>query len=158
MKKLASILSVLFLVIFCCKVSFADDLYGKYLTSADVEKVSGINGIKEVPRDPSKGAGGNLNFADADDNLVMMATFSGNSVYEQSKKQKGYFKSDVKGVGEEAFSGPSSGPAEYVLVFRKGVHCVSLSSFFNIGGPASKPTMLSKEELIALGKEIAGKL
>jgi hypothetical protein len=157
MKRLSISLAMLLFVVFCYSPSFADDLYGKYLTGADVEKVSGIKGIKEVPRDPSKGAGGDLNFADADGKLVMMANFSGNSVYEKSKQQKGFFKSDVKGVGEEAFSGPSSGP-EYVLVFRKGVHCVSLSSFFNMGGPASKPTMLSKEQLIELGKGIAGKL
>lgn len=157
MKKLSTGIAMLVLVILSCGASVADDSHGKYLTSADVEKISGMKGIKTVPRDPSKGAGGDLNFADADGKLVIMVNFSGNSIYEKSKQQKGIFKSDVKGVGEEAFSGPSTGP-EYLLVFRKGVHCVTLSTFFNIGGPSSKPTMLTKEQLIEIGKGIAGKL
>jgi hypothetical protein len=37
------------------------------------------------------------------------------------------------------------GGIEYMLVFRKENYCVTLSSFFNLGGPASKPLMLTKE-------------
>ena len=76
-----------------------------------------------------------------------MAGFQSADYYTRFKTQKGYFKSDIKGVGEEAFSGPSSGGAEYMLVFRKGSHCISLTSCFNLGGPASKPLMLTKEQL-----------
>jgi hypothetical protein len=114
--------------------------------------------INILPRDPSKGAGGDLNFADSDGKLVVMAGFQSADYYTRFKTQKSYFKSDIKGVGEEAFSGPSSGGAEYLLVFRKGSHCISLTSFFNLGGPASKPLMLTKEQLVELGKVVAGRL
>jgi len=121
-----------------------------YLTIADVEKVSGLKGIKIVPYDASKGAGGDLNFATSDDKLVVMANFLGSSFYADYKKQPGYFKEEIKGLGEEAFAGPKSGP-EYVLVFLKGTHCVTLSSFFNLGGDSSSPTMLTMDQL----KELA---
>ena len=62
-----------------------------------------------MPRDPSKGTGGDLNYADSDGKLVVMASFLSGDFYAKYKTQKGYFKSDIKEVGEEAFSGPSSG-------------------------------------------------
>jgi hypothetical protein len=40
----------------------ASKSYNDYLTAADIEKVSGMTGVKLIPKDPSKGAGGNLNF------------------------------------------------------------------------------------------------
>ena len=33
----------------------------QYLTVQDVEKITGLRGVKLVPRDPSKGAGGEFN-------------------------------------------------------------------------------------------------
>jgi hypothetical protein len=157
MKQLLMSFTISLLVVDLYTLSFAAGPYDQYLTGIDVEKVSGLKGIKEVPKNPSKGAGGDLNFADPDGKLVVMANFLPGDFYAKYKKQSGAFKSDVKGVGDEAFSGPPSGP-EYVLVFRKGDHCVTLSSFFNIGGPASKPLMLTKEQLIALGKIVAERL
>jgi len=128
-----------------------------YLTIADVEKVSGLKRIKIVPYDASKGAGGDLNFATSDNKLVVMANFLGSSFYADYKKQNGYFKKDISGVGEEAFAGPKSGP-EYVLVFLKGTHCVTLSSFFNLGGDSNSPTMLTMDQLIALGKIVSDRM
>jgi hypothetical protein len=157
MRRFAVVMAVTLLIAGLYGVAVASGPYDRYLTGADVEKVSGLKGIREVPRDPSKGAGGDLNFAAADGKLVTMANFLSGDFYATYKKQRGYFKSDVKGVGDEAFIGPSSGP-EYVLVFRKGDRCVTLSSFFNMGGPPSQPLMLSKDQLIELGKIVAGRL
>lgn len=42
------------------------------LTIKDVEAVTGIQGIKLVPRNPQIGAGGELNFALADGSMVLM--------------------------------------------------------------------------------------
>ena len=44
----------------------------QYLTVQDVEKITGLQGVKLVPRDPSKGAGGDLNFANKDGKLILM--------------------------------------------------------------------------------------
>ena len=158
MKRLLVSLMLSLIVVGFYTGSFAAGAYDKYLTGADIEKISGMSGIKEVPRDPSKGAGGDLNFAGSDDKLVVMAGFQSADYYANYKKQKGYFKSDVKGVGEEAFSGPASLGPEYMLVFRKGSHCITLTSFFNIGGPASKPLVLTQEQLVELGKIVAERL
>ena len=44
----------------------------QYLTVQDVEKITGLHGVKLVPADPSKGAGGDLNFANKDGKLILM--------------------------------------------------------------------------------------
>ena len=128
-----------------------------YLTVADVEKVTGLTGIKILPKNPSIGAGGDLNFATTDNQLVVMSMFLNASFYEQFMKQPGYFKEAVSGVGEEAFSGPVNNP-QYVLIFRKGAHCVSLSSFFKLGSPDKSTTMLTMSQLIKLAKIIASRI
>ncbi len=46
--------------------------YEKLLTIEEVESVTGIEGIKLVPRNPQIGAGGELNFALADGSMVLM--------------------------------------------------------------------------------------
>lgn len=158
MKRLTLLLLAVFLL-FNLATAFttAAGPYDKYLTVADVEKVSGLTGIKIVPKNPAKGAGGDLNFATSDGKLVLMALFSGASLYAPSKQQAGYFKAAVPGVGSEAFSGPKNDP-QFVLCFKKGVYCVTLSSFFNIGGDAKHPTMLTMDQLIALGKLVAPRI
>jgi hypothetical protein len=45
------------------------------LTTADVEKVSGMSGVKTVPRGSRPGAGGDLNFVGADGKLLLMVNF-----------------------------------------------------------------------------------
>jgi hypothetical protein len=62
----------------------ASESYNDYLTAADIEKVSGLTGVKSIPRDPGKGAGGNLNFSASDDNLIVMVQFVNKSYYEGS--------------------------------------------------------------------------
>jgi len=42
------------------------------LNVADVEKIGGMSGLQMVPKDPAKGAGGELNFAAATNKLVLM--------------------------------------------------------------------------------------
>lgn len=90
--------------------------YSNYLTIADVEKVSGISGIKLVPKNPSIGAGGDLNFATADEKLVVMAGFHGASMYQKYSPEM--IHSTLKGFGEEAFIDRSKEPATF-LSFAK---------------------------------------
>jgi hypothetical protein len=132
----------------------ASSTYDKFLTVTDVQKVSGLSGIKIVPKDPSKGAGGDLNFATTDGNMVMMANFSSASYF---RKQPSFIKAPVAGVGEEAYSCPKDDP-QYILYFRKGNFCVTLSSFFNMDSSSKSPTMLTMYQLIALGKIVAPRL
>ena len=130
--------------------------YEKLLTVADVEQVSGIKGIKVVPYDPSKGAGGNLNFATQEGTLVVMANFQGSTFYQQSKSQQGFFKADVTGVGDEAFSGPAQSPTgePYALWVRKGGQAFALSSFFT----TAEKNYLSQDQLRELAKIVLSRL
>lgn len=111
---------------------------GPVLTVADVEKVGKLKGIKLVGKDPSAGAGGDLNFARADGTLVLMVALGSKSLLESMKAQKGTFKGPVAGIGDEAFNGPSTGRVLYLLAFRKGSKVASLSSYLDLIG-SGKP-------------------
>ena len=126
----------------------------KLLTIADVESVTGAKGLKLVPKNPAKGAGGDLNFAKPDGSLLVMAVFGPASLFTQWKAQPGFAGSAVTGVGDEAFAGPA-GATPYVIFLRKGDHAASVSSFLSTTD--MKP-LLSQDQLKALAKTIASRL
>lgn len=131
--------------------------YDKYITKADIEKVSGVTGIKLVPYEPSEGAGGDLNFADSQGNLVLMVLFKDALNYDQSKALKGYVKATITGIGDTAFTGPAKDP-QYMVYFKKGTRSVSLNTYFNLTGTGKNPTMLTMDQLITLAKLVASRL
>ncbi len=92
--------------------------YAKLLTPADVSKVTGLSGVKLIPRDPSKGAGGDLNFALPNGKQILLVDFLDEN-YNQTKAKKDVYGGEVQGVGEEAFIGKLMG-MESILYFRKG--------------------------------------
>jgi hypothetical protein len=123
----------------------------KYLTVADVEKVSGETGLKLIDYDPSIGAGGDLNFAKSDNTMFLLAQIQNKStVWDAWKKQTGFFNEAIPGVGDEAYNGPKGMGVIYVLFFYKGNTAFSLSSFFNLTGDG-KP-YFTQEQLIELAK------
>lgn len=128
----------------------------KLLTPKDVEKVTGIQGLKLIPKNPVIGAGGDLNFAKGDDTVVLIANIQDSSRYKKWKSEEGFFHASVSGIGDEAFEGPSDGEDRYILIFQKGNKAVSLSSFFdmNAGG---KP-FLAQNQLRELAKIIISRL
>ena len=107
-----------------------------YLTVQDVEKITGLNGIKIVPADPSKGAGGDLNFANKDGELILMVQrrLSSDALYSETKKMKSAVKADIEGVGDAAFTGPA-GNVQYFVSFKKGKGSGSAASFLSFTGP-----------------------
>jgi hypothetical protein len=108
------------------------------LTIADVESILDIKGIKLVDRDPSKGAGGDLNFATSSDELVLMAQIGDTGMFESWKRLSINYNEDVLDLGDAAFNGPSNGSDLTIIFVRKGDTAFSLSSFFNFkeGGEA----------------------
>lgn len=126
----------------------------KLLTIAEVEGIAGVKGVKLIPKDISKGAGGDLNFANADGSMLLMVITQPASTYKDWKAQSVLVKGPVSGVGDEAFSGPA-GAMQYVIYFRKGDHAASISSFFN--NTTMKP-LLSQDQLKAAAKIVAGRL
>jgi hypothetical protein len=108
----------------------------QYLTVQDVEKITGLQGVKLVPPDASKGAGGDLNFADKDGKLILMSnrSLSSDMFYSQTKKMNEAFKEDIQGVGDAAFIGPP-GNYPYFVAFKKGKGSGSVATFLGFTGP-----------------------
>jgi hypothetical protein len=128
----------------------------KLLTANDVEQATGLQGIKLIPRNPVIGAGGDLNFSLQDNTMILTVAIQDSSMYERWKSEEGFFHSDVSGIGDEAFNGPSFGEYRYVLIFRKGKTAVSLSGFFNT--QAGGEPYLNQEKLQALAKIMVSRL
>ena len=128
---------------------------GQVLTIADVEKVSRIKGLKLIPKDPTIGAGGDLNFAKADGKLVLIVVTGDKALLAEMKAQKGNFNAPVGGIGDEAYDGPGFGKVRYVLAFRKGNKMASISSFMDMdagGKPFFTQAQLKELAKTALSK------
>jgi hypothetical protein len=125
------------------------------LTPADVEQVSSLTGIKAVPRDPTKGAGGQVNLATADGKLVVMANFGNGAQFDTMKSSPNYRES-LSGLGDAAFIGPSKNimPTLYIVGFKKGDHSAVLNTFFK---GATTDTMLTMDQLKALAAIVASR-
>ncbi len=128
--------------------------YQKLLTAADVAKVSGIQGVKLIDKDPKKGAGGDLNFAKPDGKIVLIVFFEKVSPDEFRKEEKSksfqsMFYGPVAGIGDAAYEGPKKGD-RYMFAFLKGTAWITVSSFFNL--PKSMKPILSQKQL----RDIAG--
>jgi len=117
----------------------------KSITIGDVAKVVGAP-VKLVPRDACEGAGG----------LILMVRFLDGDKFKPLASDKNSYKAPVKGVGDEAFSGPLTDP-QYILILRKGKQTVSLSTYFNTTGPVKEP-LLTTAQLAELGRVIASRL
>ena len=128
----------------------------KLLSIKDVEEVTGVEGIKLVPRNPVIGAGGELNFALADETLLLMVAIQDAPMYDEWKSQEGFFHESVPELGDEAFQGPSFGEYRYTLIFRKGDRAIALSSFFNM--QAGGEPFLNQEQLRQIAKIVISRL
>ena len=134
--------------------AFAQGSYEKYLTAADVEKVTGVRGVRIIPRGSAAGAGGDLNFADDAGELVLMVQFADARSFAGFKSK--YGKTAVSGVGDQAIQGGSMpGMPDNLLAFTKGTHCVVLTAF---GDFVTKKVYLTVDQLTSLGKVIASRL
>jgi hypothetical protein len=129
--------------------------YDKYLTVADIEKVTGLSGVKPVPREPRKGAGGHLNFADKNGDMILIASFLTAEEFAFYRNEKSMVKATLPGVGDEAMTGPAADP-QYMFLARRGDKCVALSTFVDPATP--EKTLLTMDQLIALGKIVIKKL
>jgi hypothetical protein len=124
----------------------------KYLSLADVQKVSGLSGIKQVPRNAE--ADGDLNFARQDGKIILSVSIYPASAYASAKSSRTGFKSTVQGIGEEAFIGPAEGPPLYILAFRKGAHTVIINTELE----SRTSTRITMEQLTAIAKLMASRM
>ncbi|HSW55633.1 MAG TPA: hypothetical protein VLH59_11150 [Ignavibacteriaceae bacterium] len=132
-----------------------EDLAGKInlLTIADIEKVSGVSGIKLVDKGSLPGAGGSLNFA-LNDKMYAMFVIADMNVYDQWKTGEKYVHEKLSGIGDEAFSAPE-GPVQFIVFFRDGSNVASVSSFvnFDTGDP-----YLNLKQLSDLARIVAARM
>lgn len=127
------------------------------LTPADVEAVSGLTGLTVVPYDPALGAGGDVNIATADGQLVAMLVVEGPETWD-AWLTDGYTvaESVTPPVGDEAFIGPNPdiSPTIYTFGFRRGDVAIVLDTYFDANGEI----ILSVEQLRQLAEVVDGRL
>ena len=129
--------------------------YDKLLSIKDVEKVASLTGLKKVAKGEAAGAGGILNFTTGKNNMVLMLNVYNGDWYKRFKNQPGYFKANVKGVGDAAFTGMTDGP-ERSLFIKKGNTCVLLTVFDNydkMTGP-----YMTIDQLMHIGKLVVKRI
>lgn len=122
------------------------------LTPADVEGVSGLSGLQVVPYDPAIGAGGDINIADAEGQLVAMLVEEGPETWD-AWLTDGFTvgESYSPPVGDESFIGPNPdvSATPYIFGFREGDTAIVLDTYFVDGTSA---TVLTIDQL----RELAG--
>jgi hypothetical protein len=126
--------------------------YAKFITVQDIEKVTGLKGVKLIEKNAD--ADGDLNFARQDGKLLLSATFLPASAYVGARSSKDGFKSTIPGVSEEAFIGPAGNSPVFILVFRKAAYTVVLNSELENETLAR----LTLEQLTALAKIISSRM
>ncbi len=155
MKRAHCVFAVLLCVGLCQALPVrAQGAYDKYLSAADVEKATGLSGIRLIPRGSAAGAGGDLNFANDAGDLILMVQFAEARNFAGLKAK--YGKGAVAGVGDQAIEGGSMpGMPDNLVAFTKGTHCVVLTAF---GDFVNKKVYLTIDQLTALAKTIASRL
>ncbi len=107
------------------------------LTVSDVEKIGTLSGIHTVPKNQATGAGGELNFADAENKLVLMVMVQSVSTYELWRKQYGSTCEPVPSLGNGACRSKTRDFIGYVF-FQKGNNGVWVQSMgWKKGGGAN---------------------
>ena len=106
------------------------------LTVGDVAKVTGVRGLKIVPKDPTKRMIGDMNFIREDGIKILSVTFEIVDLKEFAKTKKSdsfksAFRGPVKGIGDEAYDGPPK-MDPFILSVLKGTHWVTISTSFDI--------------------------
>jgi hypothetical protein len=127
----------------------ADPPNDKLLSIADVVKVTGIQGLKMVPKDLSKRMIGDLNFVKPDGKRILSVVFETVDLKEFAKTKasssfKSAFNGPVKEIGDEAYDGPPK-MDPFILSVRQGTHWITISTSIDVA-QGMKP-ILTQEQL-----------
>ncbi len=125
--------------------------YAKFITVADIERVTGLKGVNMVPKGPD--SDDDLTFASQDGKVILAVSFLPASAFAGAKSSKAGMKSPLSGVGDEAFVGPTSGPL-YILVFRKAAHTVIMNTELDEANRARIPI----EKMTEIAKIVSSRL
>ncbi len=127
------------------KAASAD--YSKYLSTSDLEKATGISGLKAEEKDLT------LRFSGSDGGVVYEVKFYGKDFYESEVERNRKYYTDVQGVGDKAAICLPDSP--YRLVFAKGEHCIMTQT---LARNDEGKYVMSEEQLISIAKTIASRL
>jgi hypothetical protein len=133
------------------------------ITVADVEKVSGLTGIKQEVQ------GDRVNFRTQDNRMVLevqVHSHFGDRLYKQTKATSLNLHASVSGIGDDAFDGPSDSinmgmssadgkKQPYLLWFLKGSTSVCLATHADSHHPQF---YLSQDKLRELAKIVVSRL
>ncbi len=156
MKKMLSLTISFLLVLGMIAPVLASGQFDHILTTADVEKATGLTGVKQVPREPlNKFRNGDLNFVLRDGTPVLMIQFRPSFVFDAMKSDSGYFKSPLTGIGEEAFTSPAFDP-QFSINLHKG-HYVSVVTT-NVDPRDKTRTVINMDKLIVIAKIVASRM
>lgn len=134
----------------------AEGQFDHVITAADVEKITGLKGVKQVPREKlNKFRNGDLNFVLSDDKPLFMIQFRPSYVFAAMKADSGYVKASVPGVGEEAFSSPAFDP-QFSINFLKGNYYAIVTT--HVDAKDKTKTVLKMDQLIAVAKLVASRM
>ncbi len=100
------------------------------LTVADVEKASGLPGLKLVAQGSTKQAIARLNFADSAGTLVCTLSIGDGTAFDQSMQGMNFAR-EATGTGSMCYVGPSPAVSPVLTIFAaaKGDHAVIMKTF-----------------------------
>ncbi|MEY2952520.1 MAG: hypothetical protein RLZZ401_607 [Pseudomonadota bacterium] len=107
------------------------------LSAQEVEKIGGLTGVHTVPKNQATGAGGELNFAGADNKLVLMVMVQPQSTFDFWKKQYGAKGEPIGKLGAEAFRSRTGEFIGYVVFLKGGTGVWVQSMGWKKGGGAN---------------------
>jgi len=132
---------------------YAEGQFDHVITAADVEKLTGLKGVKQVPREKlNKFRNGDLNFLLSNGKPLLMIQFRPSYVFATMKADS---KSSIPGVGEEAFSSPAFDP-QFSVNFLKGNYYAIVTT--HVDEKDKTNTILKMDQLIAIAKLVASKM
>ena len=162
MKKVLFAVVALVLVAGLLSVVTASGKFDNIINTADVEKATGLKGLKQVPRQKAvdgitenKFLTGDINIVRADNLPVITVQFRPSFAFDQFKDDSGFIKAKVPGIGDEAYTGPSFDPQTSVNFVKSG-YFVAVAT--NIDPKDRKKAVLPIDQVIAVAKIIAARI
>jgi hypothetical protein len=103
---------------------------GALLSTADVEAVTGMTGLKLVAPNSTQEAVGRLNFSNSDGALVAIMNIGDAVAFDQSLSGMNYSR-DATGTGDMCYVGPSPklSPVLSIFAAATGDHAVMMKTF-----------------------------
>ena len=124
------------------------------ITVADVEKATGLTGLKTVTREQDPTALGRVNVATEEGTLVLMVNIGDRFAFDDSKAGMN-FGVALGGLGDDAYVGPSAevSKVKSIVATRVGDHAIILRTFAR-SGAADAATWLTTAQLEQLARLI----